>query len=86
MTVFVILPARLGEIGAAIAVLAAADFNRGETLPLALAAGTGIVCAILHYHIDRLSRFWNRFIPLIADAGVVAVFLAVMALSRDCIT
>jgi hypothetical protein len=49
---------------------------------VALATCTGMVCYLLHYHlVDEASRFWNGLIPLIAPAGVVAVFLAVQALS-----
>ena len=60
-------------------------FSLGPVLTLAalvaLATIIGMVCYILHYHLDETSRFWNGLIPLIAPAGVVAVFLAVQALS-----
>lgn len=48
---------------------------------VALATGAGMVCYILHYRLDETWRFWNGLIPLMVDAGVVAVFLAVLALS-----
>jgi hypothetical protein len=53
---------------------------------VALATGAGIVCYILHYRLNEAARFWNGLIPLIADAGVVAVFLAALALSCDDMT
>jgi hypothetical protein len=70
----------------AIAVLQGSGrFSIGQALTLAalvlLATGAGIVCYILHYRLDEISRFWNGLIPLIVDAGVVTVFLAVLALS-----
>ena len=70
----------------AIAVLQGSGrFSIGQVLTIevlvALATGAGIVCYILHYRLDEISRFWNGVIPLIVDAGVVAVFLAVLALS-----
>ena len=46
-----------------------------------LATGTGIVCYILYYRLDEISRFWYGLIPLIVDAGVVIVFLMMLALS-----
>ena len=71
----------------AIAVLQGSGrFSMGQALTLAalvaLATIIGMVCYLLHYHlVDETSRFWNGLIPLIVDAGVVAVFLAVLALS-----
>jgi hypothetical protein len=70
----------------AIAVLQGSGrFSMGQALTLAalvlLATGAGIVCYILHYRLDETSRFWNGLIPLIVDAGVVTVFLAMLALS-----
>ena len=70
----------------AIAVLQGSGrFSMGQVLTLAallvLATGAGIVCYILHYRLDEISRFWNGLIPLIVDAGVVTVFLAMLALS-----
>jgi hypothetical protein len=60
-------------------------FSIGQALTLAilvaLATGAGIVCYILHYRLDEVSRFWNGLIPLIVDAGVMTVFLAMLALS-----
>jgi hypothetical protein len=60
-------------------------FSIGQALTLAilvaLATGAGIVCYILHYRLDEISRFWNGLIPLIVDAGVMTVFLAMLALS-----
>lgn len=61
-------------------------FSLGATLTLAvlvaLATCTGMACYLLHYHlVNETLRFWNGLIPLIAPAGVVAVFLAVQALS-----
>jgi hypothetical protein len=53
---------------------------------VALATVTGIVCYILHFSLNEISRFWNGLIPLIVDAGVVAVFLAVLALSYNDMT
>ena len=72
--------------GSAIAVLRSNDrFSLVQTLTLAalvlLATCTGIVCYILYYRLDEVTRFWNGLIPLIADAGVVTVFLTVLALS-----
>jgi hypothetical protein len=72
--------------GSAIAVLQGSNwFSLGQALTLAtlmlLAAGVGIVCYILHYRLDDFLRFWNGLIPLIVDAGVVTLFLAVLALS-----
>jgi hypothetical protein len=72
----------------AIAVLHGNDrFSLGKALALAalvaLATAVGIICYILHYRLDETSQFWNGLIPLIADAGVVAVLLAVLALSGD---
>jgi hypothetical protein len=72
--------------GSALAVLQGSGrFNIGQALTLAalvlLATGVGIVCYVLHYHLDEVSRFWNGLIPLVVDAGVVAVFLAILALS-----
>ena len=71
-----------------IAVLQASGrFGMWKALTLAalvlLATGAGMVCYVLHYRLDEPSRFWNGLIPLIADAGVVAVFLAVLALSYN---
>lgn len=70
----------------AIAVLQGSGrFGLGQALTLAalvtLATGAGIVCYIVHYGLDETSRFWNGLIPLIADEGVVTVFLALLALS-----
>ena len=60
-------------------------FNMWQALTLAalvaLATGAGMVCYVLHYRLNEPSRFLNGLIPLIADAGVVAVFLAVLAVS-----
>ncbi len=53
---------------------------------VALATVAGVVCYILHYTLDETARFWNGLIPLIVDEGVVAVFLAVLALSSDNMT
>ncbi len=71
---------------AAIAVLQGSGrFGMGQVLTLAalvgLATGAGLVCYILHYHLDETLRFWNGLIPLIVNEGVVMVFLAVLALS-----
>jgi hypothetical protein len=70
----------------AIAVLQGSGrFGMGQALTLAalvaLATGAGIVCYILHYRLDETARFWNGLIPLMVDAGVVAVFLVVLGLS-----
>ena len=58
-------------------------FHGSQALTLAimvaLAAGVGIICYILHYRLDETARFWNGLFPLIVDEGVVAVFLAMMA-------
>jgi hypothetical protein len=72
--------------GSAIAVLQGSNrFSPGHSLTLAtlvmLATGTGIVCYILYYRLDEISRFRNGLIPLIVDAGVVTVFLVMLALS-----
>jgi len=72
--------------GSAIAVLQGSNrFIPGQTWTLAtlviLATGTGIVCYILYYRLDEISRFWNGLMPLIMDAGVVTVFLVILALS-----
>lgn len=72
--------------GSAIAVLQGSNrFSMGQTLTLAtlvvLATGAGMVCYILYYRLDQISRFWNGLIPLLADAGVVTVFLVVLAFS-----
>jgi hypothetical protein len=48
---------------------------------VALATGVGIVCYVLYYRLGTAARFRNGFIPLAADAGVVTVFLAVLAAS-----
>lgn len=60
-------------------------FSTGQALTLAalviLATGIGIICYILYYRLDEISRFWNGIIPLIVDAGVDTVFLVVLALS-----
>ena len=60
-------------------------FSLGQALTVgalvALATGIGLVCYVLHYRLDETARFWNGLIPLIVDAGVVTVFLAVLALS-----
>lgn len=70
----------------AIAVLQGSSrFSLGQALTLAalvlLATSIGLVCYILHYRLDEVSRFWNGLIPLVVDAGVVTVFLAMLALS-----
>lgn len=72
--------------GSAIAVLQGSGrFNPGQAWTLAaltlLATCVGIVCYILYYRLDDISRFWNGLIPLLVDAGVVTLFLAVLALS-----
>lgn len=72
--------------GSAIAVLQGSGrFSLRQTLTLAtlvlLATGVGLVCYILHYRLDEIPRFWNGIIPLAVDAGVVAVFLAMLAFS-----
>lgn len=60
-------------------------FSAGQTLVFAILLGlatvAGLVCYILHYRLDEPARFWNGLIPLIVDGGVVAVFLAMLALS-----
>ena len=60
-------------------------FSMAQALTLAalmlLATGAGLVCYILHYRLDETAGFWNGLIPLIVDGGVVAVFLALLALS-----
>jgi hypothetical protein len=48
---------------------------------MVLAAVIGLVCYIMHYRLDEVPRFWNGLIPLIVDAGVVAVFLMMLAFS-----
>jgi hypothetical protein len=48
---------------------------------VALATGAGLLCYILHYRLDEISRFWNGLMPLIVDAGVLTVFLVGLALS-----
>jgi hypothetical protein len=70
----------------AIAVLhGSGRFSLGQVLTLValvvLATVVGIVCYILHYRLDDISRFWNGLIPLIVDTGMVTVFLAMLALS-----
>lgn len=70
----------------AIAVLhGSSRFSMGQAMALAvlvlLATITGIVCYILHYRLDETARFWNGLIPLMVDGGVVAVLLAVLALT-----
>jgi len=59
-------------------------FGMGQALTLAvlviLAVATGLVCYILYYRLDESSRLWTGLIPLLADAGVVTVFLAVMGI------
>ena len=72
--------------GSAIAVLQGSNrFNPWQVWTLVtlvmLATGTGIVCYILYYRLDEISRFWNGLIPLIVDTGVVTVFLVMLALS-----
>lgn len=69
-----------------IAVLQASGrFGQGQVWTLvaliALSTTVGMVCYILHYRLDEISRFWNGLIPLVIDVGVVAIFLAVLALS-----
>jgi hypothetical protein len=46
-----------------------------------LAIASGIVCYILYYRLDVNTRFIIGLIPLIADAAVIAVFLATLAVS-----
>jgi hypothetical protein len=70
--------------GSALAVLQASDQMSMEqalalTVLVALAGGIGIVCYLLHYHLDEIPRFWNGLIPLMVAAVVVIVFLAVLA-------
>ena len=70
----------------AIAVLQDSDrFSLGQALTLGtlvvLATVVGMFCYTLHYHLAELPRFWNGLLPLIVDAGVVIVFLAVLAFS-----
>jgi hypothetical protein len=72
--------------GSAIAVLQGSGrFTLAQALTLAvlvlLATGVGMVCYVLHYRLEETARFWNGVIPLVVDEGVVAVFLAVLALS-----
>ncbi len=72
--------------GSAIAVVQGSGrFSVGQGLTLAalvvLATGAGLVCYVLHYRLDEVARFWNGLIPLMVDAGVVTVFLAMLALS-----
>ena len=45
-----------------------------------IAACIGIICYILYYSLDEPVRFRSGLIPLAADAGVIAVFLAVHAI------
>ncbi len=68
----------------AIAVLQGSGrFGTGRAVILALIVGfatiIGLVCYILHYRLDETAQYWNGIIPLTADAIVMAVFLAVMA-------
>ena len=60
-------------------------FNIAQTLTvlilLILTTIFGMVCYVLHYRLEEPARFWNGLIPLIVDAGAVAVFLSVLALS-----
>ena len=60
-------------------------FSLGQALMVgalvALATGAGLVGYVLHYRLDETARFWNGLIPLIVDAGVVTVLLAMLALS-----
>lgn len=53
------------------------------TVLVAIAAFAGIVCYIQHYNLNETSRFYNGLIPLIIDAGAVAVFLSVMAVFHN---
>jgi hypothetical protein len=46
-----------------------------------LATGVGLISYIVHYRLDESARFWNGLVPLIADTGVVAVILAMLARS-----
>jgi hypothetical protein len=58
------------------------SISPGQALALVtlvmLATGIGMVCYILHYRLNEPARFWNGLIPLMVDAGVVIVFLAVL--------
>jgi hypothetical protein len=58
-------------------------FSLGQAGILAALVGVamivGLVCYVLHYRLDEVARFWNGLIPLVVDAGVVAVFLVVQA-------
>ncbi len=72
--------------GSVIAVLQGSKrFGMGQVWTLAtlvtLATGIGLISYLLHYRIEEGARFWNGLMPLIVDAGVVAAFLAVLALS-----
>jgi hypothetical protein len=46
-----------------------------------LATFAGVVCYVLYYNLDAEASFTAGLIPLIVDAGVVSVFLAVQTLS-----
>ena len=73
------------ELSAVAALKGSGRLDTGQssflTVLLALATGVGIVCYVLYYRLDEVSGFWNGLIPLIVDAGVVTVFLVVLAVS-----
>jgi hypothetical protein len=48
---------------------------------VALATLGGLVCYVLYFRLSKTARFWYGLIPLIADAGVAAVFVAVLAVA-----
>ena len=48
---------------------------------LVLVTAVGLVCYVLHYHLEETARFWNGLIPLALDGGVLVILLAQLALS-----
>ena len=60
-------------------------FGAGRAVTLAALVGlatlVGLVCYVLHYRLDEALRFRNGLIPLAVDAGVMTVFLGVLAFS-----
>ncbi|MBN2534553.1 MAG: hypothetical protein JXB88_16840 [Spirochaetales bacterium] len=60
-------------------------FGTGRTATLAALAGiatvVGLICYMLYYRLDKTASYRSGMIPLAADALVMTVFLAVLAIS-----
>ena len=74
------------ELSAVAVLYGTGRFGLGQAVALAILMGmatlAGLVCYVLYYRLDEAASYWSGMIPLIADALVVMVFTAVLAVAQ----